>query len=119
MLNKNLKYIGNFISLWTLRKEKSNFQTKHGLKLLFFVYLDAWTFLLSFRELSRKFADKVESFRDNESACCTFWRTADNGFSATLKWLWWWQFSFKKKGNVGGVVKKGVERKERKAVMRY
>lgn len=54
-----------------------------------FVYLDAWTFLLSFLELSREFADSVESFRDNESACETLWRTTDNGFSATLKWLWW------------------------------
>ena len=52
--------------------------------IFFFVYLDACTFLLSFRELSREFADIVESFRDNESACCTFWRTTDNGFSATL-----------------------------------
>lgn len=35
------------------------------------------------REFSREFADMVESFRDNESACCT----TDNGFSATLKMI--------------------------------
>jgi len=48
------------------------------------LYLDACVFLLSFRELSREFADNVESFRDNESACCTPERTADSCFSATL-----------------------------------
>lgn len=47
-------------------------------------YLDACVFLLSFRELSREFADIVESLRDNESACCTPERTIDNCFSATL-----------------------------------
>lgn len=67
-------------------------------------YLDAWTFLLSFRELSREFADIVESFRDNESACCTLWRTTDNGFSATLKWLW--RQNLEKKG-VGYVSEEG------------
>lgn len=64
-------------------------EAKNNLFQICFVYLDAWTFLLSFLELSREFADIVESFRDNESACCTLWRTTDNGFSATLKWLWW------------------------------